>query len=74
MNILATIYTDEFREAVVKHNNESWTRLITDMQMDVDDKFIQQSCILDKDALHIVSQQRLAVQTLLAALITNYEE
>lgn len=74
MNLLSKIYTDEFKEAVANHNNEKWTRLISDLQFEIDDQFLKDIGTIDKDALYVQNQVRLALQTLLTSLITNDEE
>jgi len=74
MNLLSSTFTDEFRLAVANHNSESWSRLISDLAVDIDYQFLQDSGTLDKDQLHIENQKRVAIQQLLLSLITTDED
>jgi len=73
VTLLGTIYTDDFRKFVNAHQDEKWHRFLTDLQADIDDQFIKLSASADKDHLHILSQQRIALQELLTALTTTEE-
>lgn len=74
MDLLSSMYTDAFREAVSKHQNDAWDRLISDLQNDIDDEFLTNSSVLSERELHIANQQRAILQKALTLLTTHYEE
>ena len=73
MTLVSAAFTDEFRDFVNSNVSKEMVRFLTDLQAEIDDRFLTLSVSSDKEQLYILSKQREALQLLLTSL-TNIEE